>query len=297
MLVMFIKSRQLEYESDKTMVRVTRSTPLYALISKSSSAVALTETESQAAAAEISITEVNEQLQQNEIAINDDEGAPLDGGVNDVHGDDNEDDINENYRDEIDELLEESENEHIDEEWMNALSLSKLRNNGELSSVAEILTGLSQPVDVQMKIHKDGLRPLDDLDGDDGFHSKLPSSTIAKPSLPPDRQDEGKKSGNWRPVSLPSPSAVSITSGKVALADKSLSERIRIGREEKLKRKALGVKKGDPGSAAAASLVGQSSVEGDALLISKGELFKLVMNKMTPYFAVLTPSGANESLY
>ena len=208
---MFIKRHQLEYEADKALVRVSASTPLYAIISKSAAAVPVVETV-------LAQPPPPPPLQ-----------APLEEGG---HGglDVSEMDLNDDELDEDDE--EDGEGEDQDEYLPTTTTSSS--SSSSSSMLGNITGGVwmggsSQSSDIHLKIHRDGLQPLDT---DDGFHINLPP-----PPIPPPSAGVGPTKSTWKPVHLPSPSATSSSS----MATKSISEKIRIGREEKKKRKALGL--------------------------------------------------------
>eukprot|EP01036_Dinobryon_divergens_P027497 gene27497-36281_t len=258
-LVMFIKRHQLEYEADKALVRVSASTPLYAIISKSSAAVAVVEPAPQPQAQLQPLEEDSHGLDVSKMDLNEATDAPFDGDT--LAEDDDEWDDGED---------EDGEGEERDEYPPTTTSILGNVTGGVW------MGGSSQSSDIQLKIHRDGLQPLDT---DDGFHINLPP-----PPLPPSSVGVGATKSTWKPVYLPSPAAISSSS----MATKSISEKIRIGREEKKKRKALGLGKKSSEAVDTGVNLTESS---PAVLIRKDELFKLMMGKMTPYFAVVTPTG------
>lgn len=242
--MMFIKSHQLEYEADKAMVRVSASTPLYAIISKSSAAIAVVEPAPQAQPQSQSqpLEEDSHGLDVSKMDLNEAGDAHLGGDT--LAEDDDEWDDGED---------EDGEGEDRDEYPPTTTTTSILGN----ITGGVWMGGSSQSSDIHLKIHRDGLQPLDT---DDGFHINLPP-----PPLPPSSVGQvGATKSTWKPVYLPSPTAISSSS----MATKSISEKIRIGREEKKKRKALGL--GKKGSEAVDTGVNLTE-SSPAVLIRKDE--------------------------
>ena len=217
---MFIKRHQLEYAADKALVRVTASTPLYMVISKSSAAVALVDIDTTPVPTAQPLEEEDTQgLDLTQMDLAEQTDPHLEDEV-----DDDDDEEDEDERKDGD--CEEDAGDGDDEYPPTAMSILGGITGGVW------MGGPSQAPDIQLKIHRDGLQPLD---MDDGFHAKLPPP----PPLPPSVGVGGASKGTWKPVHLPSPAA----STSKSMATKSISEKIRIGREEKKKRKALGLGK------------------------------------------------------
>jgi len=148
---------------------------------------------------------------------------------------------------------------------------------GEASVVAGVWTS-SSTTEIAMKVSKEGLKPLDPGDFDSHI-DPIPTVTEAILTAP----STTASNSTWKPVVMSSSTILTKSSKGTKITDKSdLAMKIRMGREEKLRMKAAGEKK--PSKHAAVEQL-------DTLLIGKHDLFKAVMEKMTPYFAVISPNG------
>jgi len=164
-----------------------------------------------------------------------------------------------------------------DDSW--ALPEVSSMSLGEVSVVAGVWTG-SSGSEITMKVSKEGLKSLDPSDSLLPVTPPTPLEAITTISS----VSTTVTNSTWKPVVMSSSAMLSKNTKGTKITDKSdLARKIRLGREEKQRMKAAGEKK--PSKHAEAEQL-------DTLLISKHDLFKAVMDKMTPYFAVIAPNGS-----